>query len=435
MGGGVINDPVHGIMRFEGYEYGVVRSVLAAGAFQRLRHIKQLGMADLVFPGAVHTRFNHSLGSAFVGRELCERLSVDKSDRKVVLAACLLHDIGHGPFSHAFEELFGERRVKHEAWTSSFLGELKEDLDVEAIIKLIEGTETKRPILADIVSSQLDADRLDYLLRDSHFCGVSYGMYDLKWLLNCVCVQNLGDSAQRFGVTQKGVGVVEQFLMSRRLMTQNVYYHGKVKAAEHLLIVFLKTLARTIEDSRVKKLVPVSLAQMLVAASQYSRSAGDQATFIKHNFKHYRELCDYDVWTSIRSAALCTSPLPKLLRETAVALHHRRLPEVFHVENDGAEAVRVLVHEFKKKHRLDDRRLFLLEPSVQAYKSSRPILVKSETGAALALQSLSQIASAFEDRSEGTRYLVVDDLGSCSRLVKELHEKRYLSRHHLTNES
>src|SRR5215467_929180 len=173
-----IKDPVHGTMQFSSIENAWLKPFIDSAHFQRLRHIKQLGMGDFIFPGAVHTRFNHSLGCSYVAGQIAHKIGLSNEERQLVMLACLLHDIGHGPFSHTFEDLFLKKRIHHEAWTPFFLKEYRTDdffnrynalnkdyplsekkfLQIE---EMIMHRATVKPLLADIVSSQLDADRLD----------------------------------------------------------------------------------------------------------------------------------------------------------------------------------------------------------------------------------------------------------------------------------
>ena len=239
----VIKDPVHGTMQFTTLENNWIKPFIDSPHFQRLRHIKQLGMGDLIFPGAVHTRFNHCLGCCYIASQIAHKIGLAEEERQLVMIACLLHDIGHGPFSHAFEDVFHRKLIRHEAWTPFFLNDYRtpeffayynrcnprHHLSEEKFILIEEMIMHKsrvKRVLADIVSSQLDADRLDYLLRDSHFCGVAYGQFDFRWMLNSMMIVN-APQGERLGLTHKGIGVVEHYLMARRLMTRNIYHHQK----------------------------------------------------------------------------------------------------------------------------------------------------------------------------------------------------------------
>ena len=201
----VIKDPVHGTMQFTSLEDAWVKPFIDSPNFQRLRHIKQLGLGDVIFPGAVHSRFNHCLGCCYVASQIAQKVGLEDEERQLVMIACLLHDIGHGPFSHAFEGIFKNKFIQHEDWTPYFLEDYGTDAfftdynqrnprypltreKFEEIAKMIMHHPVEKRMLADVVSSQLDADRLDYLLRDSHFCGVRYGEFDFRWMLHCMAI-------------------------------------------------------------------------------------------------------------------------------------------------------------------------------------------------------------------------------------------------------
>src|ERR1700733_14397887 len=173
----VIKDPVHGTLQFSSIEDAWVKPFIDSTNFQRLRHIKQLGMGDYIFPGAVHSRFNHCLGCCYVASQIAQKICLADEERQLVMIACLLHDIGHGPFSHAFEGIFYDKLIKHEDWTPYFLADygskdffqtynrlnpryhLNED-KFRVIAEMIMHKPVQKNVLADIVSSQLDSDRL-----------------------------------------------------------------------------------------------------------------------------------------------------------------------------------------------------------------------------------------------------------------------------------
>src|SRR5579862_8315652 len=259
----VIKDPVHGTMQFTSLEDAWVKPFIDSPNFQRLRHIKQLGLGDVIFPGAVHSRFNHCLGCCYVASQIAQKVGLTDDEQQLVMIACLLHDIGHGPFSHAFEGIFYNKLILHEDWTPYFLADYNNDLffasynernpkhpldrkKFEEIANMIMHQPIEKRMLADVVSSQLDADRLDYLLRDSHFCGVRYGEFDFRWMLHCMAIIE-SKEGERLGITHKGIGVVEHYLMARRLMTRNIYHSQKKLALESLLVQLLANLAENLE--------------------------------------------------------------------------------------------------------------------------------------------------------------------------------------------
>lgn len=231
-----IRDPIHGFIHREIDE----QLIIDCPTFQRLRRLKQLAMAYLVYPGATHTRFDHSLGVFHqAGRIAAKVGGISPSDQRLIKIAALLHDIGHGPFSHVSEPILqehatggvqlAEKQQVHELISikiiedDGFLKALITDRDRANIVKLLTGTYSFT-VLKEIVSGPLDADKQDYLLRDSYFCGVSYGRYDLERLLNIIDVHD--DGKDKFlAIRKDGVQVLEQLLLARYYMTKQVYRH------------------------------------------------------------------------------------------------------------------------------------------------------------------------------------------------------------------
>ncbi len=248
MKGKIINDPVYGFIRFT--EPSVL-TVMDHRWFQRLRGIRQMGMAYLVYPGAVHSRFQHSLGACHLMGKAMEELrrkGVEISDEDCTAArlAILMHDIGHGPFSHALEHVLADG-VNHEWLSKLIMQRLNNDLGgaLEGAIAVFSSNPPV-PFLHDLVSSQLDVDRMDYLNRDSYFTGVSEGVIGYDRILQMLTVRE-GELL----VEQKGVQSVEKFIIARRLMYWQVYLHKTVLGAEQLLINILrraKELARAGKD-------------------------------------------------------------------------------------------------------------------------------------------------------------------------------------------
>ena len=251
--GRVFRDPVHDIIFIPATNL-VILELLETPAVQRLRRIRQLGLAHLVFPGAEHSRFIHSLGvQHLAGRILTRIREQGEGDPEVVatlerttevLAAALLHDIGHGPFSHTFENVLARRLGSHEAWSRRIIQDSDNEvrrvlehhgLDVDFVTDLIEG-KAEDLLAQDIVSSQLDADRMDYLLRDSLMTGVAYGKIDLEWILNVMRPGRAPDGRVRLGVDGvKGLHAVESYLFARRSIHLQVYHHRTVRAFEAML--------------------------------------------------------------------------------------------------------------------------------------------------------------------------------------------------------
>jgi hypothetical protein len=256
----LIRDPVHDVIAFriDRAEDALLFQLLNANEFQRLRRIRQLGMASLAYPGADHSRYNHSLGVMETARRMLDRLgeavSIDSADRLTCMAAALLHDLGHGPFSHVFERVSG---VNHELVTQRVI--LDGDSDVNRILRAHDKALPTRvaamlqknaqpTFLHDILSSQLDADRLDYLLRDNHMTGSRYGDYDLRWLLQAITVHT---PSNRLAVQWKGVSAVEAYLQARYHMYRNVYFHKVVRSAEGMVKLALQRARRLAIQDRL----------------------------------------------------------------------------------------------------------------------------------------------------------------------------------------
>ncbi len=231
-----IRDPIHGFIFREPHEQEIIDTPI----FQRLRRLKQLALAILVYPGAVHTRFDHSLGAYYLAQKVSARLLKSASEKRLVRLAALLHDIGHGPFSHVSEDIFEEcsdraklglkpKQQIHEAITARLISADKDlsyllsEKEREQIVQLLEGT-SGPSVLKSIISGPIDVDKMDYLLRDSYFCGVQYGIYDVERLIDTLVVHE--DSYDRnLAISIDGVHVLEQFVLAKYYMSTQVYRH------------------------------------------------------------------------------------------------------------------------------------------------------------------------------------------------------------------
>ena len=248
-----MRDPIHGFIKLSRKE----RELIDTKVFQRLRRIRQLAMTFLVYPGAVHTRFDHSIGVMHIAGRICNRLRELNSGRvcdedvdRVRLAA-LLHDVGHGPFSHVSEHLLDENAIYktnkgqvrekiHEKITVDIIqtdpqiNEILCNTERDFVIEMIEGQEAwdwRR----DVVSSELDADKMDYLLRDSYFTGVKYGEYDLEKVIESFLIDT-NETETALAISSKGIYALEQLLLARYHMTQQVYWHRVSLISNEMII-------------------------------------------------------------------------------------------------------------------------------------------------------------------------------------------------------
>jgi uncharacterized protein len=286
----VFRDPVHGLVSFHGDDARLGRA-LDTRAFQRLRRIRQDGFASLVYPGAEHSRFGHALGAFHVARRVTERLAVPPEVARHVRAAALMHDLGHGPFSHAWETAFGG--ATHEDWGARILAEddeLRAALDEETVAAIFSGS--YRPRYARrLVASELDVDRMDYLLRDAHYTGAGYSLYDLDWMIHALAIARVEDGEEDLVVDYgRGLNVLAQFLFGRFYMYAQVYYHKTVRAAEHMFSKVMERFARLAADGAAPAGLPAA-----------ARLARGEAVSVGE----YLGLDDVRVWCALEDWASC----------------------------------------------------------------------------------------------------------------------------------
>jgi HD superfamily phosphohydrolase len=260
----IINDPIYG---FVSIPNELIYDLINHPWFQRLRRIKQLGLTNLVYPGALHTRFHHAIGAMHLMQDAVNTLrqkdvEISEKEEEAVLVAILLHDIGHGPFSHALEHSL-VKSIKHEALSELFMDRLNKEFGGKLSLAInIFNNKYKKHFLHQLVSSQLDMDRLDYLKRDSFFTGVVEGVISSDRIIKMLNV-----SEDELVVEHKGIYSIEKFLIARRLMYWQVYLHKTVLSSENLLVKILQ---------RAKELS--SKGRTLFATPAFS-------VFLKNNYK------------------------------------------------------------------------------------------------------------------------------------------------------
>lgn len=252
-----VQDPVHGIIKLEEW----MLRIIDTPQFQRLRRIKQLGFANLVYPGANHTRFEHSLGVMHITKILADRLGFDDE----IVASALLHDIGHAPFSHSSERILEKYlNFRHENVKKVIRGELKDVLNdlgfnISRISDYISG---RKP---SIINGDIDTDRMDYLVRDSHYTGVAYGVFDIYRLIDKIKFDG------EIVIDQRGLKAAESLLISRFLMYPTVYYHHVCRIAKKMYEKAMKIAIESGFDA--KKLLEIDDCEAMMILKSFKDSA------------------------------------------------------------------------------------------------------------------------------------------------------------------
>jgi hypothetical protein len=310
----IINDPVHGFLSIPS---DFIYDLIEHPFFQRLRRIMQLGLTHYVYPGATHTRFQHTLGAVHLMTLALESLKnkgikILPDEEEAVLIAILLHDIGHGPFSHALEESIISG-ISHERISQLLMQELNVEFGgrLEKAIRIFNNQYPKR-FLHQLVTSQLDMDRLDYIKRDSFYTGVTEGTIGTDRLIKMLNVCN-----DTLVVEKKGIYSVEKFLISRRLMYWQVYFHKTVISSEQLLVRLLKR-AKSLAENGVNIFATPALNYFL-----YNHiNAANLETTKTETIRHFIRLDDSDILVSAKE---WTHAGDKVLMLLADCIMHRKL--------------------------------------------------------------------------------------------------------------
>ena len=311
----ILNDPVYGFITLN---KGILLNIVDHPFFQRLSRIKQLGLTYLVYPGAHHTRFHHAIGAAHLMGQAVNTLqengfSISEEEQISATLAILLHDIGHGPFSHALEHSFVEG-INHENISSLFMDSLNKEMDgaLDMAIEIFDNRYPKK-FLHHLVSSQLDMDRLDYLKRDSFFTGVSEGVVSNQRIIKMFSIVN-----DEIVIKEKGIYSIEKFIVARRLMYWQVYLHKTVLSAEFLLAKILER-AREILLSGSKLFVVPSLKILL--SQKITSENISQIDFLSS----FSKVDDYDVFTCVK---VWVDSQDKILSILSKMMIERKLPKV-----------------------------------------------------------------------------------------------------------
>lgn len=310
----ILNDPIYGFITIPN---ALIYDLIEHPYFQRLRRISQMGLSYLVYPGATHTRFHHAIGSMYLMQKAIRILkikgvAISEEETNALYIAILLHDIGHGPFSHALEHSI-VTGIGHEAISLKFMEVLNADFkgELSLAIEIFKGN-YPRKYLFQLITSQLDMDRLDYLKRDSFYTGVPEGNINSERLITMLNVVD-----DQLVVEEKGIYSVEKFIIARRLMYWQVYLHKTGLVAEKLLE---KILIRAKELVLAGKHLPAS-----TPFSYFLNNQINEDNFTKEMLHTFAKLDDYDVLSAIKS---WISVDDLILSQLSESLINRRLPKV-----------------------------------------------------------------------------------------------------------
>ena len=390
----VLKDPVHSYIHIH---YEVIWNCLDSKEFQRLRRIRQLGGDFQVYPTAEHSRFSHSLGVYEIVRRmvtevksLCVELT--EYDKVCVMLAGLLHDVGHGPFSHAFEHVTNH---SHEEYTAKIiLGNTELNAILRAvseklpqdIVSIIQHTH-ENDILNQIVSGQLDADRMDYLLRDSYFTATSYGQFDLERILRTMRVRKTAEGRKVIVVKYTGIHSVEDYIMARYQMYWQVYYHPVARSYE---AVFIQLFNRLKDIFKVDK--------------DYFEDMKVLIPFLEKSEVSVEEYFKLDENSLLYCCALIQDKEDKIAADLARRLQNRNLFEYVDYNEENLAQIKNMLEE----NNLDERyylRIENVEASVYSPYKGRKILIEKLNGDIVALEKASTIVESItkgQTKKEGT---------------------------------
>jgi hypothetical protein len=363
----IFNDPIYGFITLPNT---LIYDLVQHPYFQRLRRISQMGLSYLVFPGAHHTRFHHALGCIHIMQKAINVLrfkgvEISKEEEKALYIAILLHDIGHGPFSHAMEHSIVED-VNHESISLLFMQELNKQFNGELTLAIeIFQEKYHRKFMLQLISSQLDMDRMDYLRRDSFYTGVAEGNINSERLIQ---MMNVVDDT--LVIEEKGIYSVEKFLMARRLMYWQAYLHKTSLVAE---VILTKVLKRAKELTQRGIILPCSQSLLFFMQNKIS-----QENFDSQTLNLFAQLDDYDIISALKMWQYHDDFVLKNLSSMII---NRDLMKVKISEDKfSQEQVDALIAQFSKRNDLTyhDASYFVIRGKIknQAYnKEAEPIRI------------------------------------------------------------
>ncbi|QVY66220.1 HD domain-containing protein [Polaribacter sp. Q13] len=367
----ILNDPIYGFIQIPNT---LIFDLIEHPYFQRLRRIAQMGFSNLVYPGANHTRFHHAIGCMHLMQKAVrvlrfKEIEISKEEENGLYVAILLHDIGHGAFSHALEHSI-VNGISHEEISLKFMKKLNKEFDgkLDLAIEIFEG-KYHRKFLCKLISSQLDIDRLDYLKRDSFYTGVTEGNISSDRLIAMMNVQD-----DELVIEGKGIYSVENFLIARRLMYWQVYLHKTGLVAENMLVNVLKR-AKELAEKGVALFASTSLHYFL-----YKKIS--QENFTDETLEMFSKLDDYDVMSAIKE---WTNHSDKILSLLSNMIVDRKLLRIEIQQKEfEAEELNKKINNVSNKLELSENEakyfVFTKKIKNQAYQQEKPIFILNKKG-------------------------------------------------------
>jgi uncharacterized protein len=418
-----IRDPVYGFIKIDEWE----KTIIGHPAFQRLRRIKQLAFTDMVYPGAVYTRFEHSLGVMHLATEmfdaivrneenvklLRDKFKIEKAglikDRKLIRLAALLHDIGHAPFSHGGEEVMPEKpstkkKFTHEDYTVAIIrGPLKEiiesnpinisnyDITADMVAALVEKDPLKlghRLFWSELIASQVDADRCDYLFRDSLHCGVKYGSFDVNQFLATITLGKVPETKDNvvIGIRKGGRQVAESIIFARYQMFTQVYYHKTRRAYDIILTEILKKmLGQFPPPSEIDK---------------------------------YLTIDDLDIWSYIKQE----KDINEWCNMVFYRNHIRKIKDIDHDSKDAQKEISEIEDNFKQNkiwYIIDSPDRDKSNEAKQYYKINKNVMIINDNHFAEPLQKKSPFIENIKGQNISRLYVKPEDREKAQKLIRE----------------
>ena len=391
----IINDPVHGFIKIP---YEIIFDIMEHRCFQRLRRISQTGLLSLIFPGATHTRFHHAIGAMhlmFNALEILKQkgVKISTEEEKGAMLAVLLHDVGHGPFSHALENILMDN-WHHEKLSLLLMEQLNEEFSGELTIaiQMFQG-KYHRKFFNQLISSQLDVDRLDYLKRDSFYTGVSEGNINTQRILSTLNVLD-----DELVLDEKGIYSIEHYLVARMFMYWQVYYHKAAVLAENLLIKIMNR-AKTLVSQNVKVEASENLKYFLYRESSTEATEEDIARFM--------ELDDTDVLQAIKSWKNHDDFVLSYLCKTVI---NRKFPKIIYSSTPFSDdLVQEKIRETNLHFGIENGELLVdnIERNLLPYdKTKQPIYLLRNDMEKVALEQAGSQILSMNINEKTTRYIL-----------------------------